>query len=531
MMGDAWPLVGAERMRALDRHTIETWRVPGELLMESAGRAVAEVVLGELPPGGRVRVVCGLGNNGGDGLVAARHLVLAGVPVRISLLGDPSRLRGDAAANRDRARAVGLTWEGPSFEAGDADVIVDALFGTGLARALEGEAAAAVERINASRGRARVVAVDLPSGLDADTGQVLGTAVRADVTVTLSLPKIALVFEPGRSQAGRVLVARIGIADRAPQAEPEAELWRAPGAGRRLPARPRSGHKGSFGHLLVVAGSPGKTGAAALAAHAAGRGGAGLVTVGCPAGLNDVLEGLCVEAMTEPLGAPEHTVLDPDMVPAAVALAAERHAVALGPGVGRADATQEFVRRFALACPQPLVIDADGLFAFAADPPALKARAAATVLTPHPGEAGRLLGLSPREVNQDRLSSALRLAELTGTVVLLKGAGSVVVAPGERPVVNPTGGPLLASGGTGDVLTGLVGAYLAQGVSARDAAALAAFVHGAAADRLAVRLGSSGLLAEDLAREIPETAHAMRLAAGAEPGPGTAGGGLVLPFP
>ena len=270
-----WPLVGAEGMRALDRHTIEELGVPGPVLMESAGRAVAEAVLARRPR--RVHVVCGAGNNGGDGLVAARHLHALGVEVDVALLGAP---RGDAAAQLERARAFGVA-EG---DGAGADLIVDAIFGTGLARAVEGAAARAIQAINARE--ACVVAVDLPSGLDADTGQVHGVAVRADETITFGLPKLGLALEPGRSLAGAVSVARIGIAERAPGVEAEAELWTRAGAAALLPERRSEGHKGSFGHVLVVAGAEGKTVAAALATRAAIRGGAGLVTLACPAGLN-----------------------------------------------------------------------------------------------------------------------------------------------------------------------------------------------------------------------------------------------------
>ena len=241
-----WPLVGAGQMRALDRHTIETVHVPGELLMESAGRAVAQVVLELLPLSGEVCVVCGGGNNGGDGFVVARHLKQLGIPVRVALIGEAAALRGDAAANLARAKRLDVAIEGPEWRSPRRGVIVDALFGTGLARTIEGPALAAVGRIEAARSEeVRVVAVDLPSGLDADTGQVLGAAVSADVTVTIGLPKLALALEPGRSLAGRISVARIGIADPSPdlpeEAQTVAELWSPLAAGRRLPARPSAG--------------------------------------------------------------------------------------------------------------------------------------------------------------------------------------------------------------------------------------------------------------------------------------------------
>jgi NAD(P)H-hydrate epimerase len=562
MQDGVWPLVGAAAMRALDRHTIETLGVPGALLMESAGRAIAEVALAERAAagGGAVLVVCGAGNNGGDGLVAARHLALLGVPVRAALIADPRKLATDAAANLARARAAGVQIETGALRTAGAAVIVDALFGTGLARAVTGAPAAAIRRIAAARPAARVVAVDLPSGLDADTGQVHGVAAAADVTVTIALPKLGLALEPGRSLAGRILVARIGIADAAPGTNADAELWNERGAAARLPARPVDGHKGRFGHVLVIAGARGTTGAAALAAEAAARAGAGLVTIACPAGVNEILEVKCTEMMTAPVpdgaeGGFAALALEP-----LLALAAARDVVALGPGIGRSEEVRKLVPELAARIPRPLVIDADGLLPFAARGGprvprpgalgALKGRSAATILTPHPGEAARLLGIPAAEINRDRVGSARRLAALSGAVVVLKGAATVVAAPDGRVAVNPTGGPWLATGGTGDVLTGLIAALLAQPPSARtgdrrgpgrarrggrdpaieafEGAVLGAWLHGRAGDRLAARRGASGVLAGEVAGELPETIEALRrLPADRR----AAGVGLALPFP
>jgi NAD(P)H-hydrate epimerase len=528
----AWALASADEMRALDRHTIETLGVPGELLMESAGRAVAEAALGLLTPGTSVLVVCGRGNNGGDGLVAARHLYALGVPVRVALLGSAASLRGDAAASLRRARAAGVPIEGERWRAPAAGVIVDAIFGTGLSRPVEGAAASSIRRIAASRAASpealRVLAVDLPSGLCADTGQVLGAAAPADMTLTLALPKPGLVLEPGRTLAGRVRVARIGIADTAPGVTLATSLWTRAGAGARLPARPAAGHKGTFGHVLLVAGSEGKTGAAALAAYGAAYSGAGLVTIACPAGVNDVLELLCTEAMTAPVPDTAQRAFAASAAEAVLALAATREAVGLGPGIGRSAETLAFVGAIAKRLERPLVLDADALFAFAGEPERLASRSAPCVLTPHPGEAAALLGSDAASLNRDRLGAARRLARLTGSVVLLKGAASVTAAPDGRAVVNPTGGPALASGGTGDVLLGIVTSFLAQGMQAFEAAALAAFLHGAAADRIARRTGPAGLLASQLATELPVTAQRLRQAAGAAPRTGT---GLALAFP
>jgi len=518
----AWSLVGAARMQALDRHTIETLGIAGDVLMESAGRAVLEVVLSrhgpELAAGDtEALIVCGSGNNGGDGLVVARHLHQLGLRTRVALLGDADRLRGEAAANLSRARAVGVRIEGAQARLPERGVIVDAIFGTGLTRAVSGTSAEWIDRIVAARraGAARVIAVDLPSGVDADTGQALGRAVEADCTVTIAQPKIGLALEPGRSLAGDVVVARIGIADGLPdEVESErqraVELWTEATVAAQLPARRRSGHKGSFGHVLVVAGAEGKTGAAALAATAAVRAGAGLVTIACPRGLNDILEIKCTEAMTAPVAETAARGLAEAALPALVQLAEARDVVAFGPGIGVERETEALAHGLAAKVGVPMVIDADGLNAFARDVSALAARPAATVLTPHPGEAARLLGVSPTEVNGDRVGAARELAARSGAVVALKGAASVCAEPGGRVVVNPTGGPNLASGGTGDVLTGVVAALLAQGLAPFAAAATAVWWHGRAGDRLALRIGDGGLMAHELADALPATARAIR---------------------
>ncbi len=518
-------------MRALDRHTIEGLGLPGELLMESAGRAVAEAALALRAPGAPVLVVCGSGSNGGDGLVAARHLHGLGVPVRVALRAPASRLRGDAAASWRRARDAGVPFEGPRWRVPASGVLVDALFGTGLARNVSGPAAADIRRINAARagqgGALRVLCVDLPSGLCADTGQERGVCVQADLTLTLGLPKLGLVLEPGRSRAGRIQVARIGIADTAPGVSHDAWLWTRAEAGRQLPARPVDGHKGSFGHALIVAGSQGKTGAAALAAQGAARVGAGLVTVGCPAGLHDILVIKLTEGMTAPLPDTAGRALGASAEQAILSLAASRDAVGFGPGIGRDPETLGLVRAVAKRIEQPLALDADALFAFAGELALLAGRRAPTVLTPHPGEAAALLGCTAAEINRDRPAMARRLAAESGATVLLKGAATLTAAPDGRLIVNPTGGPALASGGTGDVLLGMLTGLLAQGLDVAHAAALAAYVHAAAAHAWTARVGSAGLLAGELAEAIPETLAALRTASRGDPGESS----LVAAFP
>lgn len=538
----AWPLVSAEEMRALDRHTIETLGVAGEILMESAGRAVVERVLarraGSTDPEAAIVVVCGGGNNGGDGFVVARHLLALGIPVFVSVLGDPARLRGDALANHQRLAAIGLSTAAHPSEAGGASLIVDALFGTGLARGLEGDAADHVAWIEAQRETGvPVIAVDLPSGLDSDTGQVLGSAVHADETVTIGLPKLGLCQEPGRAHAGEIHVARIGIFDEAPDVLPRAELWTRETAARALPDRGAAGHKGTFGHVLVIAGSRGKTGAAHLCSLAAARVGAGLITVACPAGVNEILEVKTTEAMTAPVPDTGDHAFAAASASHLLALAEARDVVALGPGIGTHPETVSLVHELAKRIEKTLVIDADGLNAFAefaeeADAQSiLRARDAATVLTPHPGEAARLLGSDTATLNRDRVGAARQLAERCGAIVVLKGAGTVIADPAGRVAINPTGGPALAAGGTGDVLTGMLAGLLAQGLDPFEAATLASFLHGHAADVLSAGRGNSGLLAAEIADALPAVCSELRAQATRLPPTPERSRALLLRFP
>jgi len=338
------------------------------------------------------------------------------------------------------------------------------------------------------------------------------------------------ILVPAQATAAAERVAG-AIAETAPGVSGATQLLTRAAAGARLPERPAAGHKGTFGHVLVVAGSEGKTGAASLAAEGAARAGAGLVSIACPAGLNDILEIKCTEAMTVPVPDTSDRSFAARAASVLTELAAERSAVALGPGIGRGAETLKLVRDVVPLITKPLVIDADGLFAFAGEPERLAERRGATVLTPHPGEAGSLLNAKPAEINRDRVAAARALAERSAAVVLLKGAATVVAAPDGQILVNPTGGPALGSGGTGDVLTGVVAGLLAQGCSAFDAAALAAFVHGAAADRMAAAAGPSGLLAGELARALPGEFESLRRRASEAAEEPAAEWGLAVSFP
>ncbi|HLK11995.1 MAG TPA: NAD(P)H-hydrate dehydratase [Candidatus Binatia bacterium] len=510
----------AAEMRALDRWTI-AHGTPGHVLMERAGAGAARVLRERLPAArGRAVVVCGRGNNGGDGFVVARHLKRARFQVETWLLGRPDAVRGDAARMLAAWRRAGGRVESLADDArlgtlrarlARAAVVVDAILGTGLDEPVAGLTAAVIEAINAAP--APVLAIDLPSGLSADTGRPLGTAVRAAVTATFGFAKVGQCIHPGIEHTGSLAVVDIGIPPEAVAAvRPRTALLEAHEVGRLLPARGRDAHKGSFGHVLVIAGSRGKTGAALLAAEGAARSGAGLTTLAAAAALQPLLEGHVREAMTAALpDGPDGTAALGDGT-AVDRLLAGRAAVVCGPGLGLAEGTRALVAHVVRRCSAPLVLDADALNSVAGTD-VLAARPGPTVLTPHPGEMARLVGADTATVQADRLGVARRLAAAAGVVVVLKGARTVVASPDGGAVICPTGNPGMASGGTGDVLSGIVGGLLAQGLGPADAAALGVFAHGLAGDTVAARRGEVGLLARDLLAELPPTLAGLQAAA------------------
>lgn len=505
-------LLTAAAMREVDRRAIEELGVPGAVLMENAALGVVEAMTARFPRVERVSIVCGPGNNGGDGLAVARHLLARGYQVRVALADGGRALSGDAALQLRILEAIGLA---PLRLAADeepeplvawlagGELLVDALFGTGLSRPLAGWAGRLVEALD--RLPIPRLAVDIPSGLDGDRPEVPGPVLRADLTVTFAAPKVALVLPPASGLVGELVVSDLGIpgwlVDEAPGG---LHLLCGDELAAALPPRPPESHKGSFGHLLLAAGSPGKAGAAILAARAAVAGGAGLVTVATPAPLAATVELGSLESMTLALPATGSGSLALAGLDLLLAAAEARDAVALGPGFGEEPEARELARRFSLACPRPLVIDADGINAWAGQPERLRERRAPTVLTPHPGELARLLGRDLAEVRSDRLGAVTRAVEATGAFVVLKGHRSLVATPDGEIHVNPTGGPAMASGGSGDVLTGLLGALLAQQVEPGTAAALAVHLHGLAGDLAAAELGGPAVPAAELVRFLPK---------------------------
>jgi hydroxyethylthiazole kinase-like uncharacterized protein yjeF len=500
-------LVGSAEMRDIDRAAIDLFGIPSLTLMDRAGRAAADAAMALAGPAGRFVIVCGGGNNGGDGYVVARLLRSAGRDARVIALVSAERLSPDARAVREQADRAGVPIdEGllAPIEAGGGDVVVDAIFGTGLGRPPEGAFAEAIARIDAARvAGARVLAVDVPSGLSADTGRPLGPCVRADRTVTFGFLKRGLVLHPGVDLAGEVTVDDIGIPPKAARRVPVGcELLTEVEARLLVPPRPPDAHKGDAGRLLVVAGSPGKTGAAHLALTGALRGGAGLVTLAARAEVLPFALAGRPEAMSVSL--PGTGPLGRGDLQALLAAARDVDALAVGPGIPRGPETAELLRALVQRAGKPAVLDADALNALADDAAALRGLGVPLLLTPHPGEMARLCGTTIAEVQADRIGLAAAQARAWNATVLLKGARTVVADPDAPPAVVPTGNPGLATGGTGDVLTGLCGALLAGGIPAPAAGRVGAWVHGRAGDLAARRFGVRGLVASDLGGAIGE---------------------------
>jgi len=507
------PLVTAEQMREIDRHLIEELGVPGIALMETAGVAAAQVVRKELERRGgrRVCILAGRGNNGGDGFVMARHLANVAT-VEVFLLGPKDRLHGEARTNLGICERLGLVVTEVLDEAAlgtvkasleRADVVVDALLGTGLQSAPREPIASAIRLVNAE-GKP-VVAVDVPSGLESDTGRVHeNCCVRAMHTVTFGAAKIGLMVYPGLSYAGDVTIADLGVPTALLNApEINVGLTTAADVQAIWPRRAPDAHKGSCGHALIFAGSLGMTGAAMLSARAALRVGAGLVTVAGPQSLNPILETALPEILTVPLPETDRASIAATALPHVASLLEWATAVAVGPGLSQHSQTGEFVQGLIATCSRPLVVDADGLNLLAAGERPCFGADRPTILTPHPGEMARLLKRSVREVQADRLAAAREAAATFQALVVLKGARTVIAAPEGRVAINPTGNPGLASGGTGDVLTGIIVGLLAQGVAPWGAAVAGTYLHGLAAD-LAVDQGcEAALIAGDVVDQLP----------------------------
>lgn len=508
-------LVTAEEMRMLDQKAINEYGIPGIVLMENAGLAVMHVIKSHFPGSldrKRVLIFAGKGNNGGDGLVVARHLSNAGCDVKIFLLCKPEELQGDALTNWKIARKMNIRYQ---LIVSDRDLnvvkvglmytelVVDGIFGTGFKGEIQGTVAKLIEIVNEA-GKA-VVSIDIPSGMEADTGYVKGPCIKANYTVTFALPKLGLVLEKAMHFVGKMVTADISfpseliIKQRFKRYLLSQSLCR-----RFLPVRAADSHKGTYGHVMIIGGSPGMTGAVTLAAEAAIRSGAGLVTVAVPVSLNPVLENKLTEAMTILLPETEEGTLSLSALEL-IRNSVSKRVVVFGPGLSRHQETQDIVRAFVKNLPCPVVLDADALFSLMDCIEYLKNSKYPVILTPHPGEMARLLGKSIGEIQGDRISAVTEAAKKYHSIVVLKGAKTLIATPEGYLYVNVTGNSGMATGGSGDVLAGMIGAFMAQGIKGEHAAALAVYAHGRAGDLAAVDKSQISLRAGDIIEYLPKT--------------------------
>jgi NAD(P)H-hydrate epimerase len=503
----------AQEMRHLDNAAIEEAGIPGLILMENAALGTVftiRLMIGDELLGRRFIIACGKGNNGGDGYAIARHLFNRGADVTVLAAGSVSELKGDAATNAHIYKTIGgriiELRHGALPELPPSELIVDALLGTGVTGPAKGMIARVIDWIN-SRPES-VLSVDLPSGVECDTGLASGPAVKADRTVTMGLLKRGLVLPPGRDLAGLVTIANISLPPRVWAGTAiHFNLVEKKDVRTMLPRRAQTAHKGDCGRAVLLAGSPGMTGAATLSSQAALRIGAGLVILGIPEALNPILEVKLTEVMTRLLPQNERGCLSPKALPVIEELISWADVVGIGPGLSQDPDTEETVRRLLGAIKKPLVVDADGLNALGKESEFAGMLPTGTILTPHPGEFSRLCGKPISEILAHRVDLAAQKAADWGAVLVLKGSPTIVADPGGEVYCNPTGGPALATGGSGDVLTGMILGLLAQGCPPVHAACAGVFLHGLAGDISAREVGVAATLAGDLDRFIP---RAMR---------------------
>lgn len=503
-------------MKQYDDYAINTWGIPSAVLMENAGRSTYRLLKEEyLTTGKRLAIVCGRGNNGGDGFVVARYAQSDGFETTVLLLCASEELKGDAALNMGLFRTLG----GRILEVGSgdeirqglagADLIVDAIFGTGLSKEVQGIERIAIDEINAS-GKP-VAAVDVPSGLHALTGAPLGAAVRATSTYTYGYAKIGQMLYPGALYVGRLTVVDISLPSFA-EKELGIDGYAVDGDMLRgfLKARLPWAHKGSFGHALIISGSIGKTGAAAMTSNAALKVGAGLVTLVIPKSLNQIMEVKLTEVMTHPVEDEGKGYLAADAFGEISAFAADKDVVVIGPGLSTTQESMELVRRLYVELEKPFIVDADAITAFQGHDDLIKHKARNAVFTPHPGELARLIDLSPSEINADRCAVGRKFVEKHGITLVLKGARTITFDPERGLFVNPTGNPGLAKGGSGDVLTGLIGGLASQGYPLLEAALLGVYLHGYCADRRVEKYSDMDLIASELLEGLGEAIREIR---------------------
>jgi ADP-dependent NAD(P)H-hydrate dehydratase / NAD(P)H-hydrate epimerase len=483
-------ILSSEAMKGFDRRTIEEYGLPGAVLMETAGLRVTEFVRSWLPDQAKVLVLAGPGNNGGDGLVIARLLAKAGYDVSLWSTVRSGAYRGEAAVFEKYLLKTSFPIQRLnneeelhlfSRELENIDLLVDALLGTGIDREVEGLIAKIIDTVNLRN--MPVLAVDTPSGINADSGAVMGNAIRARWTITFAFPKLGLMLQPGASLAGEILVGEIFIPEKLAE-EAKVELLTPAYIHRLLPTRPPDAHKGSLGRTLIVAGSPGMTGAAALTAEAALKGGSGLVYLAAPESVCPVLASNLVEVIVVPLPESSPGIISPEAAEVIIEMSKDCDALAVGPGLDTGEVTAELVYKLVQLSPLPLVLDAGALTALGRNMNMLRSARFMPVITPHPGEMARLAGISAKQVQSSRLEIALKNANFWNCNIILKGANSIIATPDGEAAINPTGNVTLATAGSGDLLTGLIGSLMAQGISPEKAAMAGAYIHGLSGDLL-----------------------------------------------
>ena len=512
-------ILSPQRMAACDSYAMNTWGIPSAVLMENAGRNTYRLVKERYLNGGteRISVVCGRGNNGGDGFVFARYALLDGYKIKVFLLGTLDHLKGDAALNMKLYQSQG----GEINECGHSprvlkealkhtDIIVDAIFGTGLSKEVKGIEKDAIESIN--RSGKPIIAVDIPSGIDGSTGIQLGPAVKALHTFTYGYPKPGQLVYPGADYVGKLTVIDISIPSRAEGVVGiDGQIIDGDMIRGFLKPRSSSSHKGTYGHTAVIAGSKGKTGAAHMTSLAALKIGAGLVTLAIPGSLNAIMEVKLTEVMTYPVEDEEKGYLPLTCLNELENFLRDKDVVVIGPGLSQSAETMRLVREIVTRVSKPLIIDADGINAFQTDPGLLRKIGMHSVLTPHPGELARITGMTTQEINGDRIGIGRKFTEKYGVNLFLKGARSILFTADGQVFINPTGNPALAKGGTGDVLTGFIGGLVSQKYTLQQATIIGAYLHGYLADTWREESGNDmDLVACDLLNGIGKTLDVLK---------------------
>ena len=509
-------ILSPERMKRYDEYAVNTWGIPSAVLMENAGRSTYRLIKEEHLKGKkRLAVCCGRGNNGGDGFVIARYAARDGFETTVYLMCESGELKGDATLNMELYRTLGgqmvAVKKPDDVRQGlkEADLVVDAIFGTGLSKEVQGFEKAVIEEMNGS-GKP-IVAVDIPSGLDALRGVPLGVAVKAASTYTYGYAKIGQVLYPGAAYVGELTVVDISLPFLAEEEIGiDGEVVDGEMVRSFLKTRSPWAHKGSFGHALVISGSTGKTGAAAMTSNAALKIGAGLVTLVTPRSLNDIMEVKLTEVMTYPVEDHGKGHLTRDAFDEIAAFASDKDVIVIGPGLSTVEETMSLVLKLYVELDKPFIVDADGITSFQGHEDLIKKKAGNAVFTPHPGELARLCGLSPAEINADRLGIGRRFVETHNINLVLKGAGTAFFSPEGSLFINPTGNASLAKGGSGDILTGFIGGLVSQGYTLLEASLLGVYLHGYIADNWVAKKSDMDLIAGDLLSGLGEALREIK---------------------